>query len=195
MTPRDSEGRRISQKQRLVLGWTAIVVLAGAVAILFWLAYHFWGPFSVGFSFAVVWLPMMWLGTASRVVTPRLPASYHNLRAWERDGRVYEWVGIRLFKRLLRRGPMSVFNPHLRLPEKQTPDRIAFLRQRMCDAEASHAILFVLTNGYAVYVALIGVWLSTLSVLLFNLFVNGYPVMLQRYNRALLAKQFGKTPK
>ncbi len=153
-------------------------------------AYRAWGPHGVGFSFAIVWLPMMWLGTASRVVPPRLPASYHALRAFERDGRVYERVGVRAVKWLLRRGPLAVFNPGLHLPSARTPESLALLEQRMRVAEASHAVLFVLTLAWVVAVALRGEWAAAAWTLLFDVLVNGYPVMLQRYNRALLAQRF-----
>lgn len=177
------------RRSPLVLGGTIAVVTVASVALLV-LAYRGWGPFSPGFSFAVVWLPMMWLGTASRAVTPRLPARFHALRGFERDGRVYERLGVRLVKRLLRRGPLAAFNPDLRLPREPTPERIAFLEQRMRDAEASHAILFVLSFGLIANAAARGQWASAGWILLFDAFANGYPVMLQRYNRALLAERF-----
>jgi hypothetical protein len=170
----------------------ALLAVVSVIAVgLLVLAYRAWGWCSPGFAFAVVWLPMMWLGTASRVKTPRLPAGYHRLRAFERDGRAYERLGVRLVKRLLRRGPLAAFNPDLHLPAERTPERLAFLAQRMRDAEASHAILFVLTLGLVGGAVAHGCWSTAGWVLLFDILVNGYPVMLQRYNRALLAQRFG----
>jgi hypothetical protein len=174
-----------------VLRWALLALVTVVVVGLLVFSCRAWGPYSVGFAFAVVWLPMMWLGTASRVVVPRLPARCHELRAFERNGRVYERLGVRVIKRLLRRGPLSVFNPDLHLPAERTPERLAFLDQRMRDAEASHAILFVLTLGLAANAAARGFWAAAGWVLLFDVLVNGYPVMLQRYNRALLAKRLG----
>ncbi|MCZ7628999.1 MAG: hypothetical protein M5U19_07990 [Microthrixaceae bacterium] len=63
------------------------------------------------FALLVVWLPMTWLGTMSRLVAPRLPDRFHRLHAFELNGRLYEMLGVRLFKRLLRRGPLAAFNP------------------------------------------------------------------------------------
>ena len=162
------------------------------VGLLVWAGRAF-GSESVGFAFLVVWLPMVWLGTISRVVTPRLPAGYHRLREFERDGRVYERLGVRFAKRLLRRGPLAVFNPGLHLPHERTPERLARLDQTMRDAEASHAILLVLTLGVVTYAGARGWWVAAGCTLLFDLLVNGYPVMLQRYNRARLHQRFGGT--
>jgi hypothetical protein len=38
------------------------------------------GATSAAFAFLVVWAPMTWLGTVSRVFQPRLPRRYHALR-------------------------------------------------------------------------------------------------------------------
>ena len=152
------------------------------------------GARSVWFALFVVWLPMTWLGTVSRLVRPRLPRRYDALRGFERDGRLYELLGVRLVKRLLRRGPLAVFNPDLHLPAEPTPASVAYLDQRMRDAEASHFILLVLTVGVVVHAAARGWWAAAGWTILFDVLVNGYPVMLQRYNRALLSRRFAPSP-
>ena len=168
-------------------------VLAGVTVITFALLLWSWSEFgirSVWFAFLVVWLPMAWLGIVSRFVRPRLPEGYHALRGFERDGRLYELLGVRLFKRLLRRGPLAVFNPDLHLPAEPTPANLAHLNQRMRDAEASHFILVVVMLGVVVHAAARGWWGAAGWTLLFNVLLDGYPVMLQRYNRALLSSRF-----
>ena len=148
------------------------------------------GSGSAAFAFLVVWVPMTWLGTVSRVIRPRLPRRYHELHDCERDPRLYELLGVRIVKRLLRRGPMAVFNPGLHLPSERSPRRLAELEQRMEVAEASHFILLIATLGVVVNAAARGWWLAAGLTLLFNVLMNGYPVMLQRYNRALLLARF-----
>jgi hypothetical protein len=174
---------------RLIVGLVTVGVIVGLV----W-AWRALGPASVGFAFVVVWLPMTWLGTLSRIGRPRLPATAHRLRAWELDGRVYERLGVRLVKGLLRRGPLAVFNPGLHLPAEPTPERIALLDQRMRDAEAAHAILFVLTLGVVAHALARGWWAAAVATAVFDVAVNGYPVMLQRYNRARLHRRFDAPP-
>ena len=160
-----------------------------AAALLVW-GERTLGASSAAFAFLVVWLPMTWLGTVSRVVPPRLPDSYHELRAVERDGRLYERLGVRLIKRLLRRGPLAVFNPDLHLPTERSRERLAHLDQRMRDAEASHFILLVATSGIALNALARGWWTAALLTVVFDVLLNGYPVMLQRYNRARLHQRF-----
>jgi hypothetical protein len=165
-------------------------VTVAVIALLAW-SYRAFGPRSGWFALAVVWLPMTWLGTLSRVITPRLPDGYHRLRRFETDRRVYELVGVRIVKWLLRRGPLSWFNPDLHLPRERTADQLAELERRMRDAEASHAILLALTLGVVAHAVARGWWAAAAWTLLFDVLVNGYPVMLQRYNRARLAQRFG----
>jgi hypothetical protein len=173
------------------MGKGVLVVAATVVAATVLLAgLHLLGAASAAFAFLVVWAPMVWLGTVSRIVTPRLPQRWHALRAFERAPRLYELAGVRVVKSLLRRGLIAVFNPGLHLPEERSPERLARLEQRMKDAEASHTILFVATLVVVVHALARGWWLAAGLTLLFDVLMNGYPVMLQRYNRALLHARF-----
>ncbi len=166
-----------------------VVATAVVAASLLW-SLHAFGARSATFSFLIVWLPMTWLGSVSRLWTPRLPERYHELRSFERNGRVYELLGVRAAKLMLRRGPLAVFNPRLHLPSEPSAANLARLDQKMRDAEASHAILLVVTLGIVVHASARGWWTAAGCTLLFDVLVNGYPVMLQRYNRALLARRF-----
>lgn len=171
---------------------TTLVVTAAttiATALLLWSLRAFGGA-SGWFAFLVVWIPMAWLGTISKFVRPRLPEAWHRLHPFERDGRVYERLGVRLVKMALRRGPLAVFNPQLHLPITPTVASIAALDQRMRDAEASHGILLGATLAVAVHAAARGWWVAAALTLLFDMLMNGYPVMLQRYNRALLHQRY-----
>lgn len=169
----------------MVLLPATIVLVGGLVLAVRWL-----GPSSAWFAFVVVWWPMVWTGTMSRLVQVRLPDRYHSLRDFERDGRVYERAGVRWAKEALRRGPLAVFNPDLHLPTDRSTARLEQLAQRMRDAEASHAVLFVATLPFVVYAAARGWWSAAVLTLVFDVLMNGYPAMLQRYNRARLAQRY-----
>lgn len=89
-------------------------------------------------------------------------------------------------------GPLAVFNPDLHMPKERNTANMAHLEQKMRDAEASHFILLVLTLGVVVHAAVRGWWGVAAWTMLFDVLVNGYPVMLQRYNRARLRRRFGR---
>jgi 4-hydroxybenzoate polyprenyltransferase len=179
-----------ARKALLVAGATL-----GMAALMAWLLRVF-GAQSAWFALAVVWLPLGWFALLGRILALRrpvlrLPARVHALRAVEHDGRVYELLGVRVAKRLLRRGPLAVGAPDLHLPAEPTPANLAVLDQRMQQAEAIHEILLVVTLAVAAGAAVRGWWAAAGWLLLFNVFFNVYPAMLQRYNRARLARRFG----
>jgi hypothetical protein len=181
------------RKVLLVAGMTT-----GMAALVAWSLRAF-GARSAWFAFVVVWLPLVWFALLWRVLALRrpvlrLPAQVHALRAFERDGRVYELLGVRVAKRLLRRGPLAMFAPPLHLPAEPTPASLAGLDEWMRQAEAVHEILLVVTLAVVVNAAVRGWWDAAGWTLLFNVLGNGYPAMLQRYNRVRLAQRFPPTP-
>ena len=171
-------------------------VTIGMAALAAWSRRAF-GARSARFAFLVVWLPLAWFALLGRALAGRpvlrLPAQVHALRAFERDGRVYELLGVRVAKSLLRRRPLAVFAPDLHLPAEPTPATVADLDERMRQAEALHEILLVVTLTVVANAATRGWWGAAGWTMLFNVLANGYPAMLQRYNRALLAQRLGHT--
>lgn len=115
---------------------------------------------------------------------PSLATNYYHIRALEADGKLYEWLGVRVAKRLLMRGPLSVFNPNIRLASGERD--FQQLENHMRGAETAHAILFLIMLALSLYPLLNGWWVAVASWTFFNVLINAYPVMLQRYNRARL---------
>lgn len=169
-----------------VLGLAAMFTVAVLDMAAQWL-----GPQSVAFAVVVVWLPMVVLGTVSHFVPIRLPRRWHALRQWELAGRAYELLGVRAAKALLRRGPFAAFNPRLHLPKERTADQVAALEGHMCEAEATHTLLLLLTIGPIAYSVFRGWAVAAAVSTACNIVMNGYPAMLQRYNRVLLRRRYG----
>ncbi len=73
------------------------------------------------------------------------------------------------------------------LPRDKTAATLTQLGREMRKAEAGHVAVFMLVLLLAGCALLQG-WLDAAAWLsLFNILINGYPVMLQRYNRIKLA--------
>lgn len=166
------------------------VVTVAVGGILVWVADRF-GVRGVVFAFAVNWGAMCWMGTVRLVAPPPLPASFFDIRRFERSGRVYELLGVRLVKRAVRRGPLHWFNPKLRMPAERTPGQLRQLEQRMREPEASHAWLFVAMLAVTAHALARGWWGAAAWTMAFNVAFNLYPVMLQRYNRRWLLDHLG----
>ena len=168
--------------KKLMLSTVATVV---AIALILWT----WGSF--GFrspmsAFLVNWLAMSWMAVIGQVVNFSFAPSYYHTKPFERTGQVYERLGIHLFKELARRGPLSIFSPTLRFPKEKTVSALQGLLYEMQKAETGHALIFVLVLLFVGYGLLKG-WLDAVAwMLLFNILINGYPIMLQRYNRIKL---------
>ncbi len=164
----------------LLVGATVAVILLGV-----W-SFDSFGFRSPLFALLVNWLVMSWIAIVGQVAHFSFAASYYKPRPFERTGQIYERVGIRLFKSLVRRGPLAVFSPTLRFPTEKTVAALRALDDKMRQAETGHALIFVLMLLFAGY-ALISGWLDAVVwLLLFNILINGYPIMLQRYNRIKL---------
>jgi hypothetical protein len=184
-------GRRAGVRKALLVAGVTL----GMAALMAW-SLRVFGARSAWFALVVVLLPLAWFALLGRILALRRPvlrlsARVHALRAVERDGRVYELLGVRVAKQLLRRGPLAVGAPDLHLPAEPAPANLAGLDGRMRQAEVIHEILLVVTLAVAVNAAVRGWWDAAGWTLLLNIVFNGYPAMLQRYNRALLARRFG----
>ena len=178
-------------KRILVLSATT----AASVYLVGWSAEAF-GLHSPLFAFLANWLVMAWGAITGQVWEFWLPAGYYHLRAFESDGQVYEYLGIRWFKKLVRRGPLTVFAPTLRSKREITvltrAELITLLRE-MCKTETGHLVIGLVVILMAGYALLKGWWDTAGWLLLFNILINAYPVMLQRHNRVRLRSLLEKT--
>ena len=162
---------------RPVLFFLASVITA-TVVVLFWRVPH-------GLEFLRAALTNLAIVTWSSFVLPLrgLPRfeSWYRLRRWERSGRFFTWLGVPLFRMLVRRTPLSRFNRALPSAwHSGDPERI---EEETRTAEAAHLVAFFVVVVLALAAFLAGrtrwaVWLVVLDVPL-----NLYPVLLQRDHR------------
>jgi hypothetical protein len=180
-----------------------IFVFAVATAVLVylvgWTAEAF-GIHSPLFAFLANWLVMAWVAVIGQVWEFRMPERYYRLRTFEHEGRSYEYLGVHWFKKLVRHGPFTIFAPTLRLQRKITElsgTELTRLEGEMCKTEAGHLAIGLIVILMAAYTAIRGWWDAAGWLLLFNIPLNIYPLLLQRYNRAklqpLLEKVEGET--
>lgn len=105
--------------------------------------------------------------------------------AFERDGRVYEKLGIRRWKDKV--PDMSRILPRVMLPKRLgwgvQPERVERMIQETCIAEFVHMILFVLGFGCVLLWDGPGGWMVAV---VYNLLGNVPFILIQRYNRPRL---------
>lgn len=132
------------------------------------------------------WSVLTCLAVAGQRFQFRLPASYYDHRSFERSGRVYEIVGVRLFWHVMRSAPFSSLNPELRRNRRRTRADLDQLDQQMRQAESSHVYAFAIMIVVAAMVGGISSTATAGWILGISILINGYPVILQRYNRLRL---------
>jgi hypothetical protein len=138
---------------------------------------------SIVFAFAVNWVLMAWaIMFASNVVPLRLPAQYYATRPFEKSGRVYDLLGVRWYRRALRRVLWSA-NPALL---RSQPAARETMIERTKDAETGHLFIFLVITGITAWALTSGWWDAAGWLLLFNLLHNGYPVLSMRQLRTRL---------
>ena len=126
----------------------------------------------------------------------RLPEGYYRCHPFERRGRLYEMLGVRYFRMLVPHG--DVINWLVR--RSQPGYRVVRDRQTLADyeartrpAEAFHLGSLLVIAPAAVYATFAGwsgmaLWLTLPSIPL-----HLYPVLLQRYTRARIARALLRT--
>lgn len=161
------------------------VATMAAIILVLWTvdSFGFRSPVS---AFLINWLAMSWMAVIGQVVNLSFAPRYYRIKPFERTSRVYERLGIRLFKKLVRRGPLSIFSPTLRFPKEKAASALQGLENEMRKAETGHALIFILVLSYVGYLLLKGSLDAVVWTLMFNIVINGYPIMLQRYNRIKL---------
>ena len=167
--------------------WKVAVFVAATVAVIFVIP---WSIHSVGFGSLITalvlnWLLVCWIASASRIFPLSLSLAYYRIKAFEGGGQVYERLGIRLVRKFLRRGPLRILSPKLRLSNRVTLDTLWDLECEMRCAETIHVLAFALATSIGVYAG-IRSGLGAVWILLVNIVINLYPIMLQRYNRIKL---------
>lgn len=179
---KDSERVRRSAAPRIRYLFGALVTIAFAI-ILAWTA-RAYGR-TAFFAFGINWLLIAWAIVLAQFVPLRLPARYYRLRPIEQAGRLYDRVGVRWYRRWLRRFLWTVDPALLR----SRPGAREYMIDAAQGAEAGHLIILVLIGGITVWAAARGWWEAVPWLVAFNLLHNGYPVLSMRQFRARLERR------
>ncbi|MEX1020075.1 MAG: hypothetical protein WDZ49_10475 [Litorilinea sp.] len=170
------------------------------VMSLLWLTpmLHFWGavsgplrPFSYPDTNVAPSLPNFLLWFLLSLLPYTLPAWYFTPWLVEQDGRLYEFLGIRTFKRFVPNG--DLVNRLIR----RTDPAYRFLQNRGAaqafldktrSSERGHLVLLFMGIFTAVYALRIDWHSWAIGLTIGNVVFNVYPIMLQRYNRLRITR-------
>lgn len=182
----DAGGKGAAQVSGRYLGAVIVVSCAACVTPVELFIVEVW-PRHGFFSLLLVIAPV----AAGWATARLLPERYYRIRAFESGGRVYEWLGIRLFKRFVPDGDyvnrlVRRSDPGYRLV--RDADSLVRFEARTRLAEKCHVAGLWLALPCAAYALLLGWDGFALWLLLPNVPLHLYPVLLQRYTRARIQR-------
>ncbi len=164
----------------------AISIIISTVAVLCYLV-KFSKLDSLAFAWALNFLLMMSVAIFTDVLKSPLGASYYNQKAWECKGKIYEKLGVNVFRKLL---VWIGWEKLLRkaFPIKNDSTALIKLHYQTKKSELDHLIILVIVLGFNVYVAVEFGLPKSMWLLILNILLNLYPIFLQRYNRPRIAR-------
>lgn len=114
-------------------------------------------------------------------------STYYDQKKWERKGKMYEFLGINFFRKLLVWIGWEKLNKKSNPIEKNTK-ALMHLHYRTKQSELGHFIIIVIVLGFSVFVMFKFGIRESLWLLALNIILNLYPIFLQRYNRPRLER-------
>ena len=145
------------------------------------------GAFSLGFNFAL----MFWFTIVESQLKPTLNSPYFNSYPFEKQGKLYRILGTEWYRAILIKSRWEQIRQQQTPIKKNIHDLQAYERATRV-AEVGHIIIgtaVLIVTGYVLfaYSALDALWL-----ILSNIFLNFYPILLQRYTRPRLRRMIEK---
>lgn len=142
-------------------------------------------------SFVFAWVLNLMLMMISlsfiKILKPKLTSNYYSTQDWEKQGNIYPLLGINTFRKIL------VFTGWEKINKKENPvknniESLLHLEYGTRQSEFLHLIVFFIVLPINIFVAIkLGISQS-LWLLILNVFLNFYPIILQRFNRPRLKK-------
>lgn len=169
---------------RKLLSLTFIVILA--IALIYALV-HYIGLQGFAFAWALNFLLMGCVQAFTETLKSRHTSSYYHQKSWERRGEIYEYLGINFYRKLLVWTGWEKLNKKAN-PVEKTTRSLTHLHYQTKQSELGHVIIFLIVLGFNVFVALKFGILGSMWLLVFNILLNLYPILLQRYNRPRLER-------
>ena len=159
-----------------------IIVFTATCGIGIFFLFPFMSMSSLAYSITLNFLLMIWMSIVETLLIPDLKSSYFNSHPIEAEGKIYKYLGVHYFRKLL------VLIGWEKSRKKETPIRkslilLEYYEYRTRASEFGHGIIAIIITLVTLYVAIVYSFKETIWLIIFNIFLNLYPIMAQRYNR------------
>lgn len=116
-----------------------------------------------------------------------------SLARWERDGRIYDRLGVGAFRRVLLHSPLGWINGNLQLRAGRGDCHRLLLELNI--AEGVHWVTAVATSILAIRCLFDGYVVHGVVMLLVRIPYDVYPIVLQRRNRGRVTRLMNRQPR
>lgn len=133
-------------------------------------------------SFWINFVTILYLMFLHYIMNTSFSDKFHKIRHFEKSGKMYRMIGVKVFKYILANNPYPTFTAKLAI-ESFSVEGLCKLEKRMRDAEAIHFQAFVASLIVMIPFGLARDYRFFYFMTIFNIINNLYPVFVQRYNR------------
>ncbi|RZK42484.1 MAG: hypothetical protein EOO90_07400 [Pedobacter sp.] len=169
-------------KKFLSVSLIATLLIGAIVAVANWQ-----GLSSPVFAWTLNFMLMTGVLSFTQIYKPALTSHYYNSKKWERDGKVYRWLGVNGFRKLLVWIGWEKLNKAAN-PVKNNLDAIKHLEYGTRQSEFGHLLIFFIVLTFTVFVGIREGLAQTAWLIALNIVLNIYPILVQRFNRPRLRK-------
>lgn len=159
-----------------------IIVLATTCGVALIILFPLINISSFAYAIILNFLLMIWMSILETLLMPELKSSYFNSFHIEMEGKIYEYIGVHLFRKLL------VLSGWEKSRKKENPIRrslilLEYYEYRTRTSEFGHSIIAIIILLISIYVCMVYSYKDVIWLTVFNIFLNIYPITIQRYNR------------
>src|SRR5690606_29570090 len=166
----------------LKIGLVLILVLVTVMA-----AAHFFGLQSFTFEWVLNFMLMLGVSYFIQTYKPALKSSYYHTKKWENNGRIYQWFGINVFRKILVWVGWEKLNK-ASAPVQKNPAALKHLEYSTRQSELGHLIIFFIVFATTFFISFYYGLKQSLWLIILNVILNAYPIGVQRYNRPRLQR-------
>lgn len=170
----------IKVNKNTFLKWIIVIITTCGVGLF--IVFPFIRMNSLTYSIALNFILMIWMSISQTLLIPSLKSSYFESHSIEEGGKIYKYLGVHFFRKFL------VLSGWERSRIKETPIKkslilLEYYEYRTRTSEFGHAIIAIIIALISVYVFMAYSFRETIWLIVFNIGLNIYPIIVQRYNR------------
>lgn len=159
-----------------------VIVLTATFGVGLFILFPFMSMSSLSYSITLIFFLMIWMSILETLLKPTLKSSYFNSHSIEEEGKIYKYLGVHFFRELL---VLSGWEKSRKIenPIRKSLILLEYYEYRTRTSEFGHVIIAIIIALISIYVCVTYSFKETLWLIFFNVFMNLYPIIVQRYNR------------